>query len=117
MHVLITGAGGHLGRKLFDRLEADSAFEVSGLDLRAIDHPRIHTADLSSGEDWAEHFDGVDVIVQTHVRVIAAGALWLPVACHAGPVAGAAAVQPAGGAAGVDGVVQAHVRVVAASAL
>lgn len=63
MHVLITGAGGHLGRKLFDRLEADSAFEVSGLDLRAIDHPRIHTADLSSGEDWAEHFDGVDVIV------------------------------------------------------
>lgn len=63
MHVLITGADGHLGRKLFDRLEADPALEVSGLDLRAVDHPRIYTADLSSGEDWAEHFDGVDVIV------------------------------------------------------
>ena len=63
MHVLITGAGGHLGRKLFDTLEADPAYEVSGLDLRDVDHPRIHTADLSDCDAWAEHLDGVDVIV------------------------------------------------------
>lgn len=63
MHVLITGAGGHLGRKLFDTLDADPGFEASGIDIRAVDHPRIHVADLSDGEDWATHFDGVDVIV------------------------------------------------------
>lgn len=63
MHVLITGAGGHLGRKLFDMLDSDPAFEVSGLDIRAVDHPRIHTADLSEGDGWVTHLDGVDVIV------------------------------------------------------
>jgi len=63
MHVLITGSGGHLGRKLFDMLDADPAFEVSGLDIRDVDHPCIHTADLSEGESWATHLDGVDVIV------------------------------------------------------
>lgn len=63
MHVLITGAGGHLGRKLFDALEADQQFEVSGLDIRPVDHPRIHTADLGGDPSWARHLDGVDVIV------------------------------------------------------
>lgn len=63
MHVLITGAGGHLGRKLFDSLEAQTGVSVSGLDIRPVDHPRIHVADLGGDPAWAEHFEGVDVIV------------------------------------------------------
>ncbi|RKF07678.1 NAD(P)-dependent oxidoreductase [Oceaniradius stylonematis] len=63
MHVLITGAGGHLGRKLFDALEAKPGYAVSGIDIRPTDHPRIHTADLSSEPVWADLFEGVDVIV------------------------------------------------------
>lgn len=63
MHVLITGAGGHLGRKLFDLLEADPAYQVSGLDLREVDHPDIHTANIAEGDAWADHLDGVDVVV------------------------------------------------------
>ena len=63
MHVLITGAGGHLGRKVFDKIDADASFEVSGLDLRAVDHPRIYQADISEGDSWPRHLNGVDVIV------------------------------------------------------
>ncbi|WP_136440422.1 NAD-dependent epimerase/dehydratase family protein [Pacificoceanicola onchidii] len=63
MHVLITGAGGHLGRKLFDVLEADPEMSVSGVDIRPVDHPDIHTADLSGAPDWAKLLHGVDVIV------------------------------------------------------
>ncbi len=63
MHVLITGAGGHLGRKLFDHLAAQSKFTVSGLDIRPIDHPNIHQADFGAEPEWARYFDGVDVIV------------------------------------------------------
>ena len=62
-HVLITGAGGHLGRKLFDTLEADPAYSVSGVDIRAVDHPNIHTADLSGDPDWKKLLKDVDVIV------------------------------------------------------
>jgi nucleoside-diphosphate-sugar epimerase len=63
MHVLITGAGGHLGGKLFEMLESDPAFDVSGLDVRTVDHPRIHVADLTTEGDWLHHLDGVDVVV------------------------------------------------------
>jgi len=63
MHVLITGAGGHLGRKLFDFLVVDNRFTVSGLDIRPVDHPDIHLADMSASPDWKTLLDGVDVIV------------------------------------------------------
>lgn len=63
MHVLITGAGGHLGRKLFDALEADPGYTVSGIDIRPVDHPDIHTADLSGDNGWVDLLKGVDVIV------------------------------------------------------
>lgn len=63
MHVLVTGAGGHLGRKLFDFLDAKPEFTVSGLDIRPVDHPQIHVADFGGDPAWASHFDGVDVIV------------------------------------------------------
>ena len=63
MHVLITGAGGHLGRKLFEALKSDPGRKVSGLDIRPVDHPDIHTADLSGSHDWVHLLKGVDVIV------------------------------------------------------
>lgn len=63
MHVLITGAGGHLGRKLFDCLEIDERFVVSGLDMRPVDHPNIHVANLAEAPEWTRHFEGVDVII------------------------------------------------------
>ncbi|WP_377189533.1 NAD-dependent epimerase/dehydratase family protein [Ruegeria meonggei] len=63
MHVLITGAGGHLGRKLFDTLEGDPGYIVSGIDIRPVDHPDIHTADLSDNSGWISLLKGVDVIV------------------------------------------------------
>ncbi|MFA3921003.1 NAD-dependent epimerase/dehydratase family protein [Ruegeria hyattellae] len=63
MHVLITGAGGHLGRKLFDTLESDPGYSVSGIDIRPVDHPDIHTADLSDDSSWVGLLKGVDVIV------------------------------------------------------
>ncbi len=63
MHVLITGAGGHLGRKLFDALESDPDYTVSGIDIRPVDHPDIHTADLSDDGSWVSLLKGVDVIV------------------------------------------------------
>ena len=63
MHVLITGAGGHLGRKLFDHLKAGNQFVVSGLDMRPVDHPDIYVANLADSEDWTGYLDGVDVIV------------------------------------------------------
>ena len=63
MHVFITGAGGHLGRKLFDALEQGTGYRVSGIDMRPVDHPRIYTADLSEDHSWIEYLTGVDVIV------------------------------------------------------
>ena len=63
MHVLITGAGGHLGRKLFDALASDPGYQVSGIDIRPVDHPDIHTADLSGDSSWVDLLNGVDVIV------------------------------------------------------
>lgn len=63
MHVLITGAGGHLGRKLFDYLEMQSGFTVCGLDIRPVDHANIYLADFAASPEWAHYFEGVDVIV------------------------------------------------------
>ena len=64
MHVLITGAGGHLGRKLFDALESEPGYMVSGIDIRTVDHPDIHTADLSDdSSSWVNLLNGVNVIV------------------------------------------------------
>lgn len=63
MHVLITGAGGHLGRKLFDTLEQEAGYTVSGIDIRPVEHSLIHTADLSGDTSWVKHLEGVDVIV------------------------------------------------------
>ena len=57
------GAGGHLGRKLFDHLENQADLTVSGLDIRPVDHPAIFTADFAAEPSWAEHLKGVDVIV------------------------------------------------------
>ena len=63
MHVLITGAGGHLGRKLFDALEQEADNTVSGIDIRPVDHPHIHMADLSGNPSSIALLKDVDVIV------------------------------------------------------
>jgi len=63
MHVLVTGAAGHLGRKLFDALDADEDYTVSGIDIRSVDHHGIHTANLSDDQTWIELLKDVDVIV------------------------------------------------------
>ena len=74
-HVMITGAGGHLGRKLFDDLAAKPGYLVSGMDLRAIDHPAITQADLAGEPVWAEHLQGIDTVV--HLAADRApGATW-----------------------------------------
>ena len=61
--VVVTGACGHLGRKLFDMLEQTDGYEVCGLDLRPSEHPNIHIADFADDGDWIEHLKGMDVIV------------------------------------------------------
>ena len=63
MHILITGAGGHLGRKLFDFLSSKPGLKVTGLDIRPVDHTDIHVADFSASPEWAQYFSDVDVIV------------------------------------------------------
>jgi NAD+ dependent glucose-6-phosphate dehydrogenase len=63
MHILTTGAGGHLGCKLFHLLEADEQFTVSGLDMRPVDHPGTQVANLSGTPVWAGYLEGVEAIV------------------------------------------------------
>lgn len=61
--VVVTGASGHLGRRLFDMLEKSDGYEVCGLDLRPTDHSNIHFADFAENGDWTEHLKNKDVIV------------------------------------------------------
>lgn len=61
--VLITGAGGHLGGKLFAHLAADGRFEVTGLDLTPGDWPGIHPADLGSAGEWTGRLKGARTVV------------------------------------------------------
>ena len=63
MHVLVTGAGGHLGRKLFDYLTLQPNVTVSGLDIRPVDHPNIYEADFGGEPNWTDYLNDVDVIV------------------------------------------------------
>ena len=63
MHVLVTGAGGHLGRKLFDYLTLQPNITVSGLDIRPVDHPNIYEADFGGEPNWTDYLNDVDVIV------------------------------------------------------
>lgn len=56
MHVLVTGAGGHLGRKLFDYLTLQPNVTVSGLDIRPVDHPNIYEADFGGEPNWTDYF-------------------------------------------------------------
>ena len=63
MHVLVTGAGGHLGRKLFDYLTLQPNITVSGLDISPVDHPNIYEADFGGEPNWTDYLNDVDVIV------------------------------------------------------
>jgi len=61
--VLITGAAGHLGRKLFDYLSLNEEYQVMGLDLREDDHPDIYKADFKQMGDWQNYLQGIAVLV------------------------------------------------------
>ena len=61
--ILITGATGHLGGKLFYHLEQFTDYDVLGLDLRPSEHGAIHMADFAIDGPWIDHLSGVDVIV------------------------------------------------------
>ena len=63
IRVLITGASGHLGRKLFDYLEERENYEVIGLDICCGDHSHIHHADLTKSGTWEKYLEGIDVLV------------------------------------------------------
>ncbi len=62
--VLITGAGGNLGRKLVAHLDAAGGFALRLVDRVGSDDPRAHAADLTQFDPaWAELFAGVDAVV------------------------------------------------------
>jgi len=61
--IVITGAAGHLGRKLFDSLEHSGEYDVLGLDIEPADHPGIHIADFTIDGDWVEYLKNADTIV------------------------------------------------------
>ncbi|QDG75393.1 NAD(P)-dependent oxidoreductase [Labrenzia sp. PHM005] len=61
--VMITGASGHLGGKLFDHLKTETDCHPIGLDIRETNRPDCHVADFSAPGDWIELLDGTDVIV------------------------------------------------------
>lgn len=61
--VVITGASGHLGGKLFDYLEADTDWHPVGLDILKTDRKDCHLADFSKMGDWTEHLAGADAVV------------------------------------------------------
>ena len=62
--VLITGAGGNIGRKLRAHLEGAGRYDLRLLDLNPNKDPAVQTADLSVyDETWAKTFDGVDTVI------------------------------------------------------
>jgi len=61
--VIITGASGHLGGKLFDHLKDNTNWDPVGLDIRATDRPDCHLADFSQLGSWIDHLAGADAIV------------------------------------------------------
>ncbi|MFK7857806.1 MAG: NAD-dependent epimerase/dehydratase family protein [Granulosicoccus sp.] len=61
--IVITGACGHLGQKVFNMLAQADGYEVCGLDLLPSDHPDIHFADFATTEEWVEHLKDKDVII------------------------------------------------------
>jgi NAD+ dependent glucose-6-phosphate dehydrogenase len=65
MRIVITGAAGHIGRKLVDYLLAQGdRFEVVGLDLHAAPPYTTESSDLSTwNEAWVARFEGADVVV------------------------------------------------------
>lgn len=61
--VVVTGACGHLGRRIFDMLEQTDGYEAVGLDISPSDHPNIHIADFAETGNWIEHLNNQDLIV------------------------------------------------------
>lgn len=57
--IIITGATGHLGKKLYDYLSQNNDLDVWGLDIRPSNDEKIILGDISKYEDsWVSVFDG-----------------------------------------------------------
>ncbi|WP_028022352.1 NAD-dependent epimerase/dehydratase family protein [Enterovibrio calviensis] len=62
--VVITGASGHLGKKLFDHLKNQEGFSVIGLDIRPNEAEGIYFSDFTEyNKQWIDLLDGADVLV------------------------------------------------------
>ncbi len=61
--VVVTGAAGHLGRKLFDTLNESPDYDVRGLDVRPDSHPGIHVADITEDGEWVELLRDANTLV------------------------------------------------------
>lgn len=66
--VLITGAGGFIGRHLHDRLSADGV-DVRGVDLVADPARGIVQGDTAHPETWSVALQGVDAVIHTAATV------------------------------------------------
>jgi nucleoside-diphosphate-sugar epimerase len=99
--VLVTGAGGFIGRALSERLTRGGV-EVRGVDLHADPAAGIHAGNTTDPARWSHHLDGIDTVV--HTAAIVSNVV--PLArMHAVNVAGTRAVLAAAAAAGVRRVV------------
>lgn len=55
--IVITGATGHLGNKLYEYLSQNDQLDVWGLDIRPSDNPQIMVGDITQYDDaWADVF-------------------------------------------------------------
>lgn len=61
--VIVTGAAGHLGKKVFNHLKGESGYQVIGLDIRDVPEPDIHVADFSEYGSWIEHLNQGDIVI------------------------------------------------------
>ena len=55
--IVVTGATGHLGRKIFDHLSENDDLDVWGLDIRPSEHPQIIEGDITQYDSsWSYVF-------------------------------------------------------------
>jgi nucleoside-diphosphate-sugar epimerase len=62
--IVITGAAGNLGRKLFEHLKAKDEYELVAIDLTTVDDPAFVRADVAQYDSsWVQHLSGAHAVV------------------------------------------------------